>query len=255
VRIENDLEKAAVNHRKPIACVVLPTYNEARNIVSLVPEIFRQAREIESHLLHIVVVDDDSPDGTRQQVSDLQKLFRNLHLLTGSKKGLGYAYKKGFAFALDNLGADLVIQMDADGQHDPKWIPLFIQLHRQGFDLVIGSRFVPGSSTPDFRTWRKYLSLAGSRMTRSFGRVPIRDCTSGFRCISAEKLEACDAGNLMGSGYSFQAALLCALVRNNARAIEVPICFKSRKHGHSKLTFLDQVGFLLNLFRIQFQTR
>ncbi len=235
---------------KPIACIILPTYNEAENIASIIPEIYEQAKKVESHAIHIVVVDDNSPDGTRDRVFEFQKRFPNLHLLTGVKKGLGDAYKRGIAFSLERLQAELILQMDADGQHDPKWIPIFISFTNRGIDLVIGSRFVRGSRTPSFCGRRRFLSILGNRMIRFFSGIStVQDCTSGFRCMTAQKLSACNF-NSLSARYSFQTALLIQLLQKDARAIEVPIVFNARRHGRSKLTVRDQVGFLLDIGRM-----
>lgn len=236
------------------ACIVLPTFNESENLKVLLPQIFQEADRITSHELHVLVVDDNSPDGTADTVRDLMGRFPNLHLLTGEKRGLGEAYKRGMAHALEHLAPDLIFQMDADLQHSPSLIPLFVNLAENGFSLVIGSRFVLGGSTPDFSFKRKMLSRVGNWMLRFLGGMPpIRDCTSGFRCIRADLLRKCDLSQLSTRGYSFQSSLLFELIRNGARVIEVPITFADRRIGESKLSFDDQVEFLLNVFRIRFR--
>lgn len=236
------------------ACIVLPTFNESENIKILLPLIFREADRIPSHELHVLVVDDNSPDGTADTVRELMDRFPNLHLLGGEKRGLGEAYKRGMAHALKNLAPDLILQMDADLQHSPKLIPLFVNLAENGFSLVIGSRFILGGSTPDFSFKRKMLSRVGNGMLRFLGGMPpIRDCTSGFRCIKAALLGKCDLSQLSTRGYSFQSSLLFELIRNGARVIEVPITFADRRIGESKLSLDDQVEFLLNVFRIRFR--
>ena len=239
---------------KPIACVILPTFNEALNIKTAVVGIFSQAEKIKTHKLHILVVDDNSPDGTQSIVKDLQKEYDKLHLISGDKKGLGEAYKRGMRHAIKELKPDLIFEMDADGQHDPKCIPVFISLANQGFTLVIGSRFAQGGETPDFSLWRKTISLVGNWMIRVLGGIPrIHDCTSGYRCIKADLIEKCNLKFLSTRGYSFQSSLLCELMRNGARVIEVPIIFPDRAAGESKLSFQDQVEFLINIVKIRFR--
>jgi len=236
------------------ACVLLPTYNEAENVKFVIPKIFAQAGKISSHELHVLVVDDCSPDGTQDVVHGLMKQYRNLHLISGKKEGLGEAYKRGMAYVRGNLPSDLVFEMDADGQHDAALIPLFVDLANHGFSLVIGSRFAPGGSTPDFSFRRKLISLVGNWMIRFLGGLPrIHDCTSGFRCIKADVLEKCEFGFLSTRGYSFQSSLLVELLRNGAKVIEVPIVFPDRQHGESKLSMRDQVEFLLNIAKIRFR--
>jgi dolichol-phosphate mannosyltransferase len=237
-----------------IACIVLPTYNESENVEILLPRIFEQADSISSHELHVLVVDDNSPDGTAGVVRELQAHYPHLHLLSGPKRGLGEAYKRGFAHALRELDPDLILQMDADLQHSPELLPLMIELQQYGFSFVIGSRFVLGGSTPNFSFKRRMLSLVGNWLLRNMGGLPaIKDCTSGFRCIKAELIKHCDLSGLSTKGYSFQSSLLFELMRNGAKVLEVPITFPDRARGESKLGLADQVEFLLNLIRIRFR--
>ncbi len=239
---------------RPIACIVLPTYNEAGNVGIVLPEIFRQAETISTHELHVLVVDDQSPDGTAEVVRQLQKTCPQLHLVTGQKNGLGEAYQRGFRWALENLDPDLLLQMDADLQHPPDLLPLFVDLSRYGFSFVIGSRFAPGGATPDFSLRRRVMSVFGNWMIRFFGGLPrIHDCTSGYRCIKADILRRCDFSFLSTRGYSFQSSLLCELLRNGARPIEVPMIFGTRGSGESKLSLRDQFEFLVNIGRIRFR--
>ena len=126
-----------------IACIVMPTYNEAANLVELFPRIFEQQARIPTHEVHVLVVDDNSPDGTAVVVSEWMKQNPRIHLLRGQKNGLGEAYKRGIAHAIKSLDPELVLQMEADQQHDPALISLFVALTGYGFSVVIGSRFAP----------------------------------------------------------------------------------------------------------------
>lgn len=241
---------------RPRCCIVLPTYNEAPNVPLLIPAIFAQARRIASHELHVLVVDDDSPDGTQDAVRALMTDNPCLGLIRGDKVGLGDAYKRGIRHALDRLAPELLFEMDADLQHDPALLPLFVTLCVHGFDLVIGSRFAPGGNTPDFSLRRRMLSRTANWMVRVIGGIPrIRDCTSGFRCIRAGLLRRCDLSGLSSRGYSFQASLLCELIRQGARVVEIPISFPDRIHGSSKLALRDQLEFLVNVPRIRWRRR
>jgi dolichol-phosphate mannosyltransferase len=236
-----------------IACVVLPTYNEARNVKILIPRIFGEESKITGHDLHVLVVDDNSPDGTQETVRDLMNIHRNLHLLPGERNGLGEACKRGIRYAIQDLRASLIIQMDADLQHDPGLLPLFVTLSDYGFSLVIGSRFAPGGATTNFPWRRKLISLTGTYLVRLFGGLPaLTDCTSGYRCIKAELVRKCNLRNLSSRGYSFYSSMLCELVRNGARVIEVPIVFGKRDYGDSKLSLRDQMEFVINLLRLRF---
>jgi len=238
---------------KKNACIVLPTYNEAENIPILIPQIFIQQSEIPSHHLIVIVVDDKSPDSTGQIVKNMQNEYPDLYLLEDKDNGLGEAYIKGMKYAIDKYDADVIIQMDADLQHDPGMLPLFLTLYNFGFTLVVGSRFAPGGQTPEFSLYRKFLSSLGNFMVRLFSGVPrIHDCTSGFRCIKSELIEKCDFSDMSVRGYSFQSSLLYELLRNGAKILEIPIVFEARKYGTSKLAFRDQVEFLINLIRIRF---
>ena len=237
---------------KPNACVILPTYNEAENVGSIIPRIFEKTDEIPTHDLHVLVVDDNSPDGTGDIVRTLMARYENLHLITGPKQGLGEAYKRGMEYALRELSPDIVFEMDADGQHDPELIPVFAYLASHDIGLVIGSRFAPGGATPDFVLWRRALSLVGNWMLRVLGGLPgIHDCTSGYRCIKTDLLQKCDLRHLATRGYSFQSSLLCELMRNEAKVVEIPMVFHHRAHGESKLTLRDQVEFLVNVVKLR----
>ena len=236
------------------ACVVLPTYNEAENIESIIKAIFAMQSNIDTHQLYVIVVDDNSPDGTQEIVKKQIQQHPYLRLVTGNKVGLGDAYKRGISFAMSTFKPDLLLQMDADGQHDPTLIPKFINLANDGFSLVIGSRYVPGGSTPDFSYWRKFLSIVGNFLIRHLGKASnVQDCTSGFRCIKANLLPKCNMDGLSTRGYSFQSLLVCELIRNGAKPIEVPIIFKDRVKGKSKLTLRDQIEFLVSITKITYR--
>lgn len=236
------------------ACVVLPTYNEAENIESITKVIFAMQSNIDTHQLYVIVVDDNSPDGTQEIVKKQMQKNPYLRLVTGNKVGLGDAYKRGISFAISTFNPDLLLQMDADGQHDPTLIPKFINLANDGFSLVIGSRYVPGGSTPDFSYWRKFLSIMGNFLIRHLGKASnVQDCTSGFRCIKANLVPKCNMDGLSTRGYSFQSLLVCELIRNGAKPIEVPIIFKDRVKGKSKLTLRDQIEFLVSITKITYR--
>ena len=239
--------------RKLCTCFVLPTFNEEENIGQCIESIFLHQESCQN-LIKILVVDDNSSDNTQKIVIDLKDRFPELHLITGEKKGLGDAYKRGFAHSLDQLNPEVIFQMDSDGQHDPTLVPKFLDLIDQGNDLVIGSRFVEGGSTPDFSFRRKLISKIGNLLVRYAGGVrQIQDCTSGYRAIRATYLRDCDLGFLSTRGYSFQSSLLCELVWKGAKAVEVPIEFTSRKGGDSKLSIRDQVEFILNIPKLGFR--
>ena len=233
---------------RPIACLVLPTYNEAENVRVVLPQIFAGAQRIPSHELHVLVVDDNSPDGTADVVREAMRANSHLHLITGEKRGLGDAYKRGMAHVVEHLGAAVVLEMDADGQHSPALLPDFIRSCAAGERrLVIGSRFIEGAAMPDFGLGRRILSHAGSALVRLCGGLQVSDCTSGYRCFVAELLRRCDFRWLPTRGYSFQTAILFELVRNGAKVVELPLVFAPRLSGESKLKLRDCLEFLSTL--------
>jgi dolichol-phosphate mannosyltransferase len=232
-----------------IACIVMPTYNEAANLTELIPRIFEQQTKLSAHDLHLLVVDDNSPDGTALVVAEWMKRNPRIHLLTGRKNGLGEAYKRGIAHALATLDPELIIQMDADQQHDPGVIPLFINLTEYGFGVIIGSRFAPGTRRPALSFRRRLISRLGTILVRlAAGLPPLHDCTSGYRCIRADLIAKCNLAPLATRGYCFQSSLLSELFRNGALPMEIPIVFAPRIHGASKLSLTDQIEFLTNLW-------
>src|SRR5215831_15162854 len=233
--------------------IVLPTYNEKENIGRLLETILRQQARL-SATLSILVVDDSSPDGTADVVEEYSRRNSNIHLLGGGKKsGLGTAYKRGFAHALNRLDADVVFEMDADFSHDPNDIPRLLAALREGSDFVIGSRYVPGGSIPDnWAYWRKANSKWGNFFARYIAGLPtVKDCTSGYRAIRGAKLREIDLDKLAVSGYAFQMNLLDQAVKQGLRVSEIPIKFTDRVHAKSKLGIGDIVEFIFNAFRIR----
>ena len=229
---------------KPTACIVLPTYNEVQNIQILLPRIFEQQERISSHELHVLVVDDNSPDGTGRFVEGFRSSFSFLHIIYGEKKGLGEAYKRGIGHAMRVLNPQLVLCMDADLQHDPILLPDMIDACNHGYTLVIGSRYVPGAQILRFSGLRLPLSHTGNSLVRWAGGLNVQDCTSAYRAMRSDLLFACDPENLSTRGYSFLSAILCQLVWNGARVLEIPLTFGVRGYGKSKLSFRDQAEFL-----------
>jgi dolichol-phosphate mannosyltransferase len=234
--------------------IVLPTYNEKENIARLLDAILAQRPRLNGVTLSILVVDDSSPDGTANVVEEYARQDSNIHLLGGAKKsGLGNAYKRGFAYALNSLRADVVFEMDADFSHDPNDIPRLLDELRTGNDFVIGSRYAPGGSIPaDWAPWRKANSKWGNRFARYIAGLPsVKDCTSGYRAIRASMLKKIDLEGLAVSGYAFQMNLLDQAVRHGLRVSEIPIKFTDRVHAKSKLGMGDIVEFIINAFRIR----
>jgi dolichol-phosphate mannosyltransferase len=234
--------------------VVIPTYNEKENISLLVPEIIKAVSGA-VHEFSILVVDDESPDGTADVVRNLQETYTNTHLITGKRRGLGNAYIRGITHALNNLNADAIFQMDADFSHNPGDI-LRLASFLDGYDVVIGSRYVSGGSVPhEWGLLRKIISFTGNLCARHIAGIsPVRDCTSGFRAIRASYLRSVDMNSLRTEGYAFLVALLHSLISLGARVKETPIKFVDRSRGETKLGFGDIVGFILNCWWIRYNT-
>ena len=235
-------------------CFVLPTYNEEENIENIIQQILKEEKNQSKHTFSILVVDDNSTDETQAIVQRYISLNSKIHLVTGQKKGLGDAYKRGFKFALNDLKADLIFQMDSDGQHDASLIPDFVSYIEEGKDVVIGSRFIDGGTTPDFSFSRLLMSKVGNLLVRYVGGITqVKDCTSGYRAIRASYLKELDFSYLSTRGYSFQSSLICDLAWRGADISEIPIEFSSRQGGDSKLALRDQIEFLLNIPRLGFR--
>ncbi len=236
--------------------IVLPTYNENGNISLLLDALFGLFPSL-GHEMHVLVVDDRSPDGTGETVSAMMGTRPRLHLLTGEKRGLGNAYIRGIRYALDILEADAVMEMDADFSHDPKDIPKLIGALADGADFVIGSRYVPGGSIPG--TWgilRILISKWGNVLARHVvGLADVRDCTAGFRAISSTLLRRIDFGLLDVRGYSFQVTLLNQAMINRASIREIPVHFGDRTRGETKLSFFDILEFVWKACRLRLAGR
>jgi dolichol-phosphate mannosyltransferase len=218
----------------PGAWLILPTYNEAENIEALVRAALVQLES--TGIDHtILVVDDGSPDGTgpiAERLSEELEPVRVLH--RPRKEGLGRAYLAGFAIALD-AGAELVLEMDADFSHDPADLPRLIAAADTA-DLVLGSRYVPGGGVTEWGRVRRLLSRGGSAYARILLGVPVRDLTGGFKCFHRRVLEAIELEDVHADGYGFQIELTYKAVRAGFSVTEVPILFRERRVGSSKMT-------------------
>ncbi|HWJ06465.1 MAG TPA: glycosyltransferase family 2 protein [Steroidobacteraceae bacterium] len=234
--------------------VITPTYNERDNVARLVHALQAEFARVPRHEWHHLVVDDASPDGTADAVRELQPGRPGLHLLMGPRQGLGAAYVRGMRHAMDELGADVVYEMDADFSHRPADLPRLLREIECGADFVIGSRYVEGGSIPAQWGWhRKANSLLGNVVARYVAGIPqVRDCTAGFRAIRVSTLRQISLGELRVQGYAFQVALLHAAVTAGARVKEIPVDFVDRTHGESKLGLRDIVEFVVNAWWIRF---
>ena len=213
-----------------MAMVVIPTYNECDNIGRLIPEILRQDPGVQ-----VLVVDDNSPDGTGALVDGMAAADSRIHVLHRSGKlGLGSAYREGFRCALE-LGADYIVEMDADFSHDPGVLPVFFD-KMQEYDVVIGSRYLNGVSVVNWPIRRLILSYCASVYTRVITGLHLHDCTSGFKCFRRSALEAIDLQGVRSDGYSFQIEMNYRCMEQGFRLGEVPIIFIDRHAGSSKMS-------------------
>jgi dolichol-phosphate mannosyltransferase len=219
----------------PGAWLILPTYNEAENIEGLVRAALAQLET--TGVEHtIVVVDDGSPDGTGRIADRLAEELAPVRVLhRDRKRGLGRAYLAGFALALEN-GAELLLEMDSDFSHDPADLPRLIAA-AEAADLVLGSRYVPGGGVTSWGRLRRLLSRGGSAYARILLGVPVRDLTGGFKCFHRRVLEAIDLETVHADGYGFQIELTYKAVRAGFKVVEVPILFRERSVGQSKMTW------------------
>jgi dolichol-phosphate mannosyltransferase len=213
------------------AWVILPTYNESENLERVVGAVLE-------HLPgsgKVLVVDDNSPDGTGELANRLAASNRSISVLhRPHKEGLGPAYLAGFRVALDG-GAQRIVEMDADFSHDPSYLPKLIGA-ADHFDLVIGSRYVPGGGVTDWGPMRRFISRGGSSYARLALGLPIRDLTGGFKCFRREVLEAIDLETIEARGYAFQVETTYRAIRAGFRVVEIPIVFRDRTYGTSKMS-------------------
>jgi len=213
------------------AIIVIPTYNEAQNIEHIIDRIrFQGLRNLD-----ILVVDDNSPDGTAEIVEKITRAESNVHLLNRPKKaGLGTAYVAGFKYALERE-YDYIFEMDADFSHDPDEIPNFLEAIKK-CDLVIGSRYKCGVNVVNWPLSRLVLSVGANKYTQIITGLPIKDCTGGFKCFRREVLEAIDLDKVDSDGYSFQIEMNFKAWKKGFKICEIPIVFTDREAGSSKMS-------------------
>jgi len=212
------------------AWLVLPTYNESENLAALV----EAARAKLPTSARVLIVDDGSPDGTGAIADGLAARHKNVGVLHRRvKEGLGPAYIAGFRQALAG-GAGLVLEMDSDFSHDPAYLPRLLEAARRA-DVVLGSRYVPGGGVSDWGPLRKAISRGGSAYAKLVLGVEVEDLTGGFKCFRREVLEAIDLDSIQARGYAFQVEMTYRAIRAGFKVVEVPIVFRDRQTGSSKM--------------------
>lgn len=235
--------------------VVIPTYNEAENLPAITAELFTLDLNED---LHILIVDDASPDGTGQVAEDLkQRCYPDrLHVIhRPAKQGLGTAYVAGFTWALE-YGADYIIQMDADFSHSPSYIPIMLEQINQ-CDVVVGSRYVAGGELDErWSWWRWFLSWwANSIWTRSILGCRTQDATAGFKCWRRSALQRIGLERITSNGYVFQVEMAYVAEKLNLRIVEIPIYFEDRRIGQSKMSVPVKIEAALRVFEIRWRHR
>jgi len=213
------------------ALVCIPTYNERDNV-----ETIARAALAADPRIDVLVIDDNSPDGTGAIADALAASDSRAHVLhRPAKQGLGLAYLDGFRWALSH-GYSFILEMDADFSHHPRYLPVLIDRAEGGADLVLGSRYVAGGGTVNWGAVRKLVSRAGSLYARTILRLPQRDLTGGFKCFRRRVLESIDLASVHSTGYAFQIELTYRAIKKGFQVEEIPIVFEDRRVGQSKLS-------------------
>jgi len=233
--------------------VVIPTYNEADNLPAIVGELL--ALDVPN--LEILIVDDNSPDGTGEVAEELRSRYPGrIHVIhRPGKLGLGTAYVQGFRYALDH-GADYIIQMDADFSHSPSYIPQFLEKITD-YDVVVGSRYVPGGKLDEKWGLGRYLLSwwANSVYTRLLLGVKVRDATAGFKCWRRETLEGIGLERVKSNGYVFQVEMAYLAEKLGYRVLEIPIYFEDRRIGRSKMTMKVKLEAAWRVWEVRWRHR
>jgi len=228
---------------KHMISIVIPTYNEKENIKKLILKIFQNLENPE-----IIVIDDNSTDGTSDVVKKLIKKY-NVRLIERSKKiGIGSAYKRGFRVA----SGDIIIQMDADLSHDPLYLRQFIEKINQGYDIVIGSRYIKNGKITGWSKYRKLLSKVSNFLAYLLLKIPVNDVTTGFRAYKKNFLNKINLDEINSNGYSFNLEILFRSLEVEGKIVEIPIIFKNRRIGKSKLGNKEIFYFLMTILRLMF---
>lgn len=216
--------------------IILPTYNEKDNVADLIDQLELIFNKLPNYNCFILIIDDNSPDGTAKEVKKLIPKYENVTLLTGKKNGLGAAYVRGMRYATKEMHADVLFEMDADFSHDPNLITEFIKKIEEGADFVIGSRYIKGGSIP--KEWgfeRKLFSTFGNIIARfGFMILKVKDWTSGYRAIKSLVFTEVEDKLDKYTGYTFQIAFLHRVIQKGFKIAEVPLQFIDRKYGKSK---------------------
>ncbi|MBN1503987.1 MAG: polyprenol monophosphomannose synthase [Candidatus Eisenbacteria bacterium] len=229
--------------------VIVPTYNELANVQALIPQILSLPLDVE-----VLVVDDNSPDGTGKVVAEMAAKNGRVHILSREAKlGLGSAYVAGFKYALSRPEIEYVFEMDADFSHDPATIPAFLEAIKD-YDLVLGSRYLRGVTVVNWPLSRLILSYSANLYTRVVTGLPVHDATGGFKCFRRRALEAIDLDKVGSDGYSFQIEMSFKCWKKGFRIREIPITFVDRRVGTSKMSHRIIWEAVWLVWRLRFQS-
>ncbi len=222
--------------------IIIPTYNEVENLRPLLQALFANAPETD-----VLIVDDNSPDGTGKLADEIHNENAQVHVMhRAGKLGLGTAYIAGFKYAIEH-GYDATFEMDADFSHDPRYLPDFLA-KIENADLVIGSRYIPGGDTPNWSFTRRFISGGGNIFARVMLNMPVHDCTAGYRCYRREVLESIGLDTIESQGYAFQVEMAYRVKKHGFKIVETPIIFMDRRVGKSKMSrtiFLEAFTYVL----------
>jgi dolichol-phosphate mannosyltransferase len=222
--------------------IIIPTYNELENLRPLLEAVFSNAPQTD-----ILIVDDNSPDGTGALADTISSEDKRVHVMhRAGKLGLGTAYIAGFKYAVEHE-YDAAFEMDADFSHDPQYLPDFLKAIENA-DLVIGSRYIKGGDTPNWSVMRRFISGGGNIFARFMLGMPIHDCTAGYRCYRREVLEKIDLDGVQSQGYAFQVEMAYRVLTRDFKIVEIPIIFMDRRVGKSKMSrtiFLEAFTYVL----------
>ena len=223
--------------------IVIPTYNEAETIPSLINELFEKIKQFVEKL-DILIIDDSSPDGTADIVRELGTKYEKITVIQRPKKmGLGAAYKEGFRYVLEKLDSELVLQMDADHSHQPSEIPNMLEKIKN-FDFLVASRHVEGSDVIGWGIGRKATHSIAGAIARICAKIEIKDSTSGFRMFKKKTLEKVDFEKIRSDGFAFQIEVLHQLKQLGMKGLEVPTVFVNRTEGSSKMGSAEMMQFI-----------
>lgn len=233
--------------------VVLPTYNERENVAIVVDKL-SEVRSSMGQDLHILFVDDGSPDGTQGEIDRLMKQHDYVHILErGAKKGLGTAYLDGFRYARETLHPEVFVQMDSDLQHPPEKVPSLVEAVGSGADVAIASRYIPGGSFKGLGRRRRVVSRGANWLARSVLGLGVHDATTGFKALGARAVDELLAVELYSTGFIYQVESLYVFKQNGLKMVEVPFVFETRERGVSKMSGGEVGEYFVSILEMRFR--